>query len=88
MQEGAKEIKIYGKYFSVKATIVRIESLSAHADQSGIMDWINSITNFPERVFLLHGETNALEGLKLKLIETFHWNVETPKLYDEKILTV
>lgn len=88
LNEGAKEIKIYGKYYSVKATILRIESLSAHADQLGIMDWLDNITNFPEKVFLLHGETNALEGLKLKLNETFHWNVVMPKLYDVEIITV
>ena len=88
LQEGAKEIKIYGKNYSVKARIKRVESLSAHADQLGIMDWLENITNITETVFLLHGERNALDSLKLKLIETHHWNAVTPKLHDVASVTI
>jgi metallo-beta-lactamase family protein len=35
MLEGAKEVKIYGKYYPVEAKICEIEGLSAHADQKG-----------------------------------------------------
>lgn len=58
--EGATEIKIYGKYYPVKATIYQIESLSAHADQFELLDWASSIKNIPEKVFLVHGELSSL----------------------------
>lgn len=86
--EGEKEIKIYGKYFPVYANIKRIESLSAHADQTELIEWVDEIVNVPEKVFLLHGERNALDTLKLKLTETYHWIVETPELRSKYIVTI
>ena len=86
--DGATEIKIYGKYYPVHAKIKRIESLSAHADQAGLLEWVNNIVNIPEKVFLLHGERNALDTLKLKLTETYHWNVETPELHSKCRVTI
>ena len=86
--EGATEIKIYGKYFPVHAEVLKIESLSAHADQQGLLKWVDKIVNVPEQVFLLHGEPEALEALKQKVQQTYHWNVLAPELYSEHHLTI
>ncbi len=85
--EGTHEIKFYGKYYPVKATIKHIESLSAHADQHDLMDWMSNIKNSPEKVYLIHGESTAQDAFKIKIQDTYHWNVSIPKLNDiEKIL--
>ena len=88
LEDGANEIKIYGRYYSVKAQIKRVASLSAHADQSELIEWPDSIVNFPEKVFLLHGETEALNSLKLKLEDEFSWNTEIPELHSKRTLTI
>ncbi|RMA58770.1 MBL fold metallo-hydrolase RNA specificity domain-containing protein [Ulvibacter antarcticus] len=80
--EGAHELKFFGKYYPVKAQIHHIESLSAHADQAGILDWLSEIKNSPESTFLIHGEATAQQALRVKLIDTFGWQVSIPKLYD------
>jgi len=80
--EGAHEIKLFGKYLPVKAKIEHLESLSAHADQSELLDWLREIKNFPEKVFLIHGEPLALDAFRVKLKDTFGWKAHIPKLYE------
>ncbi len=80
--EGTEEIKFFGKHFPVRAQIHHIQSLSAHADQQGILDWVGNIKNFPEQVFLIHGDPDAQEALRTKLQQEYEWRVHIPKLYD------
>ncbi|WP_370479446.1 MBL fold metallo-hydrolase RNA specificity domain-containing protein [Tamlana flava] len=87
LQEGAHEIRFFGKYYPVKADIKSIESLSAHADQNDLLDWMSNIKNIPETVFLVHGEPNALDAFRVKIKNTYNWTVKIPKLTDvEKVL--
>ena len=83
IEEGAYEIKIRGKYYPVKAKIDRIESLSAHADQAELVDWCRHIKNIPEKVFLIHGEHQAADALRVKLKTEFNWNINIPSLNDK-----
>ena len=80
--EGAHELKLFGKYYPVKAEIRHLESLSAHADQSGLLDWLSGLKNIPERVFLVHGEPTALDAFRSKLNDKFNWQVHIPKLHE------
>lgn len=79
--EGAHEIKLFGKYIPVKAKVQHIESLSAHADQKELLQWMQSIKNIPEKVFLVHGEPTALQAFRVKIKDTLGWHVEVPKLF-------
>ncbi|MFT6166938.1 MAG: metallo-beta-lactamase family protein [Vicingaceae bacterium] len=81
LMEGAKEIKIYGKYCDVKAEIFNIQALSAHADQSELLDWMSEIKDKPEKVFLVHGEPHAADTLRVKIKDTYGWDCEIPELY-------
>ena len=88
LQDGAHEIHFYGKYYPVKATIKSIESLSAHGDQQDLLTWLGNIKNIPEKVFLIHGEPPALDTFRVKIKDTFNWNVCIPKLNDTKTLMI
>jgi len=88
MLEGAHELKFFGKYYPVKAQIDHIETLSAHADQQGLLDWTSEIKNIPEEVFLIHGEPTAQDALRIKLKDTYGWNVSIPKLFSVKEILV
>lgn len=78
--EGAKEIKLYGKYFQVKATIENIEGLSGHADQNGLIDWMSKLKSMPEKIFIVHSEKDGAEGLQKKVKEIYKWDCAIPSL--------
>ncbi|QFZ53676.1 MBL fold metallo-hydrolase [Oceanihabitans sp. IOP_32] len=80
LQEGAHEIRFFGKYYPVKATIKCVGSLSAHGDQNDLIHWMSSIKNIPETVFLIHGEPTALDAFRVKIENTYGWHVKIPKL--------
>lgn len=78
--DGEKSIKIFGKYYDVNASIVHLESLSAHADRKELTQWLEDIRNVPEQVFLIHGELPAMKGLKNQIESRFRWSVTLPEL--------
>lgn len=80
--EGAYELKLFGKYYPIKAKIHHLESLSAHADQSELLHWMEDIGNIPETVFLIHGESTSLDAFRVKIKDVHGWNVQIPKLND------
>ncbi|MHA7843909.1 MAG: MBL fold metallo-hydrolase RNA specificity domain-containing protein [Winogradskyella sp.] len=87
LKEGVHEIRFFGKYFPVKATIKTIESLSAHADQKDLLNWMKTIKNIPEMVYLIHGEPTALDAFRTKIKNTYGWHVKIPQLTDvEKLI--
>ncbi|PKD16790.1 MBL fold metallo-hydrolase [Salegentibacter salinarum] len=82
LENGASEVKIFGKYCPVKAKILKMESLSAHADQQELLDWISEIKNIPEKIFLIHGEPTALDSLRVKIKDRYKYPVSIPAIND------
>ncbi|WP_291107412.1 MBL fold metallo-hydrolase RNA specificity domain-containing protein, partial [Flavobacterium sp. UBA6195] len=78
--EGAQEIKIYGKYYPVQANIMLIESLSAHGDQKDLLNWLSELENKPQKVYLVHGENQAADELRLKVQEQYNFDAQVPFL--------
>lgn len=78
--EGAKEIKFFGKYYSVEANVVLVEGLSAHGDQNDLLNWLRDLQQKPKKVFLVHGENEAADGLRLKITEEFGFDCSVPLL--------
>ena len=78
--EGAKEIKMYGKYYPVEANVILIESLSAHGDQKDLLNWLSELENTPQRVFLVHGENEAADELRHQIKEHYGFECTVPYL--------
>ena len=78
--EGAQEIKMYGKYYPVVAKILLIESLSAHGDQNDLLNWLSALEAKPTKVFLVHGENQAADELRLKVKERYGFDCQVPYL--------
>lgn len=78
--EGAQEIKIHGRTYPVKANILEIQALSAHADQAELLDWLSALESKPKRIFLMHGENKPADELRLKIAEKYSVEVSVPMM--------
>lgn len=65
--DGAAHVHVLGEEIAVRARVYTINGFSAHADQSGLLEWLSSFTSRPE-VFVVHGEENVAVGFA-KLVE-------------------
>ena len=65
--DGAKWVKIYHEDIRIETSVYTINGFSAHADQSGILEWIKGMKGL-RRIFLIHGELDKQEIFK-KVIE-------------------
>jgi metallo-beta-lactamase family protein len=81
--EGATEIKIRGKYYAVRSKILEIQSLSAHGDQNDLLNWLTELQSKPKRVFLVHGENQPADELRVKIQEKFGYDCAIPLMGQE-----
>lgn len=82
--EGAKEVKIFGQTVRVKAEIKNLQGFSAHGDRDDLLRWLEPMAKNNPRVFLTHGESNAINELAYTIEKKFGLNCEIPK-YGEAI---
>jgi metallo-beta-lactamase family protein len=73
MLNGAPTIKIHGEYIPVNAELDNLSMLSAHADSDEIMHWLGGFKHAPQQVFLVHGEPEAADTLRLRIKDTLGW---------------
>ena len=81
---GAEAIKIHGEYVPVRAEVVKMDNLSAHADYVEILQWLRGFTKPPKRTFVTHGEPAAADELRRRIEEELGWAVSVPD-YQEKV---
>lgn len=77
--EGAHEVRVHGQDVPVRAEILEIPALSAHADQRGLIEWAGAMPAPPRRVYLVHGEPAAREALAAALRAKPGWDVVLPE---------
>lgn len=65
--DGAKRARIFGEEYTVRAHIARLDGLSAHADQRGLLAWVKPIASELKGVFVVHAEEHAAETLVQEL---------------------
>ncbi len=78
MIDGAREIKIHGEYYPIRARVEFISNLSAHADYEEIIGWLRGFVSPPKKTFIVHGEPLAADAMRLHLEEKLHWRAEVP----------
>jgi metallo-beta-lactamase family protein len=86
LQDGAHELKLHGKFFPVHCKVNMISSLSAHADQKELIDWIKAFKSKPGKIILVHGEPSAQSALRVKIQDELNIPVQVPVQNDEIIL--
>jgi metallo-beta-lactamase family protein len=78
LEQGATEIKIHGRYVPVRAEVINIGMLSAHADYREILEWLAKLPDPPADVFVTHGEPAAADAMRKRIEERFGWPCRAP----------
>jgi metallo-beta-lactamase family protein len=76
---GAREVKIHGAYVPVRAQVSQIEGFSGHADADEILQWLRALPKPPQQAFVVHGEPDAADTLRLRLKDELGWRVRVPQ---------
>jgi len=74
-----KYLKILGSEINVAAKIHTLGALSAHADQSQLLQWASHFKTPKPRLYLIHGEKSAALSLQTCFNRT-GWNAHIPKV--------
>lgn len=76
---GIKEVKIHGAWHAVRAEVLNLDMLSAHADAGEIMQWLSGFARPPKTTFIVHGEPDASDTLRQRIEEKLGWECHVPE---------
>ena len=85
--DGAKTVKIFGEEVAVNARVEYIEGYSGHADQAGLLHFVDSFVKKPNHIFLVHCEEESQKALRDKINENFDLPVSIPDYCESFDLT-
>ena len=85
--DGAKEIRLLGTMYPVRARIDKIEGFSAHTDRDGMLAWLSDIQRPPRSVIVTHGEETAATSFAKFLHEQKGWETRVPHYRETISLT-
>lgn len=86
LARGEKELKIHGNLWPVRAEIVKLDSMSAHADYAEILAWMENFREAPRKIYITHGEPEAAQAMARWIEEKFGWNTMVPAYMDSEEL--
>lgn len=81
---GATSLRVYGADVAIRAEVVKLSAASAHADADELLDWMRTAPRPPRRVFIVHGEPDAADALRLRVRRELGWDAHVPE-YRERI---
>ncbi len=84
--DGAKEVRILGQRYRVKARVVQLHGFSAHADRDQLARWLSNLRKPPRRIFVTHGEPNASQHLANLVRSSSGWETVIPSYKDQVLL--
>jgi metallo-beta-lactamase family protein len=83
MVAGAKQIKMHGGLVQVRAEVVNLGMLSAHADAGEILGWLRGFKKPPRMTYVVHGEPAAADALRRRIESELGWTVRIPAYRDD-----
>ena len=83
---GAREVKIHGDYVPVRATVSALEGFSGHADAGELLAWLRQMPGKPQQTFVVHGEPEAADRLRLWIKDELGWAARVPQQGETVVL--
>jgi len=85
LADGAKAVKMLGRYVPVHAEVAVVDAFSAHADGNELVAWLGQATAAPDTAFVVHGEQEAGAALARRLSDELGWHAVVP-VFGERVL--
>ena len=76
---GAGTLRIFGRDVPIRAEVVNLDSLSAHADANEMLKWLKTAPSAPEIVYVTHGEPTAADTLRSRIVRELGWHARVPE---------
>ncbi|MCD9193305.1 MBL fold metallo-hydrolase RNA specificity domain-containing protein [Streptomyces albireticuli] len=76
--DGARTLKMFGGYVPVRADVVSVPGLSAHADAAEILGWLRGAPA-PSATYLVHGEPESAAALRDRIDRSLGWTAVVPR---------
>jgi metallo-beta-lactamase family protein len=74
----APRVRIHGNDIPIRAEVVQLEDLSAHADAPEILDWLRHFKQPPRKTFITHGEPAAADAMRQRIERELGWGCQVP----------
>lgn len=81
--EGARTLKMYGRYVPVRAEVVNATDFSVHADADELLAWVASAEQPPGVVYVVHGEDGASATLARRITDELGLVAVVPRLGEQ-----
>ncbi len=78
----ANEVRIFGDSYRVRAQVATINGFSGHAGRDMLIQWAKALQPRVKKVFLVHGDPDALTALKQGLEAEGLPEVKAPELHE------
>lgn len=76
--EGVQNVRLFGEDIAVRAEVCSLHGTSGHADQNGLLHWLQSFERKPQQIFINHGDDEACEAFRKLLTETYGYQADAP----------
>jgi metallo-beta-lactamase family protein len=80
LADGARQVKMHGRYVPVRAEVVQVATLSVHADAEEMVGWLSRMPEPPRTAYVVHGERHASEELARRVREEIGCVTVVPRL--------
>ncbi len=84
--DGAREVRILGQDYPVRARIIQLSGFSAHADRDQLLKWLSGLRRQPRLIFVTHGEPEASKYFADFVKDKTGWEASLPHYRDEILL--
>ncbi len=81
--DGAKRVQIFPREtHRVRCKVESLDGFSAHADQAGLLAWLERVASNTPDVFVVHGEEQAAFALSKAIVDRLGLRVHVPEVFD------
>ena len=71
-------VQLFGEEITVRAHIQKLEGMSSHADNIGLIEWLGNFEQKPKKVFIVHGDDAVCDAFSERLRTEYGYDADAP----------